>query len=45
MKSAFSGGARGNIAFAGEAPGAAALLARLKAVPPCDTGLPGDRHR
>ena len=44
MKSAFPGGARGNIAFAGQAPGAAPLPARLKAVPQCDTGLP-DGHQ
>ena len=45
MASAFPGGARGNIAFAGQSSGTAPLPARLKAVPQCDTGLPGSRHR
>jgi hypothetical protein len=44
MKSAFPGGARGNIAFAGQTSNAAPLPARLKAVPQCDTGLPGERR-
>ena len=43
FKSAFPGGARGNIATFGPAgpSSAALLLARLKAVPQCDKGLPG----
>jgi hypothetical protein len=47
MKSAFPGGARGNVAFSGpDAPSSIpSLLAHLKAVPQCDSGLPGDRHR
>ncbi len=45
FKKAFPGGARGNIATFGPAgpSRAASLLARLKAVPQCDTGLPGKR--
>ena len=45
MKSAFPGGARGNVAFSGQdAPSRMpSLLARLKAVPQCDTGIPGKR--
>lgn len=45
FKNAFPGGARGNIATFGPASpsSAASLLARLKAVPQCDKGLPGKR--
>ena len=45
FKRAFPGGARGNIASFGPAgpSSPASLLARLKAVPQCDTGLPGRR--
>ena len=45
MKSAFPGGARGNVAFSGQdAPSRIpSLLARLKAVPQCDTGMPANR--
>ncbi|MES2291872.1 MAG: hypothetical protein V4527_01075 [Pseudomonadota bacterium] len=45
MNSAFPGGARGNVAFSGQdAPSRMpSLLARLKAVPQCDTGIPANR--
>lgn len=47
LQNAFPGGARGNIAYAGvTAPSASAtLMARLKAIKECDTGLPAGRHR
>jgi hypothetical protein len=46
MKSAFPGGARGNVGFSGpDAPsGMPALLARLKAVPQCDAGASSSLH-
>jgi len=46
LQNAFPGGARGNIAYAGvNAPSAAAsLLARLKAIRECDTGMPATPH-
>jgi hypothetical protein len=46
LQKAFPGGARGNIAYAGvSAPSATAtLLARLKTIKECDTGLPPRTH-
>jgi hypothetical protein len=46
LQNAFPGGARGKIAYAGvNAPSAiATLLARLKAIKECDTGLPSRTH-
>jgi hypothetical protein len=46
MRSAFPGGARGNVAFSGQdAPSRMpSLLARLKALPQCDTGIPANRN-
>jgi hypothetical protein len=45
MKSAFPGGARGGVAFSGPDASPSSLLDHLKAVPQCDTGLPGTSHR